>query len=46
MKYHQLDYIFLKVYSKPKQDDNDCVFGVNVTAYNNNISDYKINMID
>lgn len=27
-----------KVYSKPKQDDNDCIFGVNVTEYNNNFS--------
>ncbi|CAB4444837.1 unnamed protein product [Rhizophagus irregularis] len=27
-----------KVYSKPKQDDNGCVFGVNVTEYNNNFS--------
>ncbi len=24
-----------KIYSRPKQEENDCVFGVNVTEYNN-----------
>src|SRR5271154_5169372 len=24
-----------KIYSRPKQDDNDCIFGIDITEYNN-----------
>ncbi|CAB4438026.1 unnamed protein product [Rhizophagus irregularis] len=27
-----------KIYSRPKQDEDDCVFGINVSEYNNNFN--------